>query len=61
MTGRQMGGIILVIGVGLLLASILADTIGIGDDPGFGKQQTLGTVVGVGIILLGILGVKKTS
>ena len=31
--------IVLIIGVGLLLASLLADTLGVGDDPGFGSQQ----------------------
>lgn len=44
--------ILLVIGIGLLLTSLLADTIGIGDDPGFGRQQTLGVVVG--IIITGV-------
>ncbi len=31
--------LLLVIGIGLLAASLLADVIGIGDDPGFGNQQ----------------------
>ena len=46
--------ILLVIGIGLLLTSLLADTIGIGDDPGFGRQQTLGTVIGVLITGVGL-------
>ena len=46
--------ILLVIGIGLLLTSLLADTIGIGDDPGFGRQQTLGTAIGVIITGVGI-------
>ena len=45
--------IVLVIGVGLLGASLLADTLGIGDDPGFGTQQTLGTVAGAVIAVVG--------
>jgi len=44
----------LVIGIGLLAASLLADVIGIGDDPGFGNQQTLGTIVGVAIMAVGL-------
>ena len=46
--------ILLVIGIGLLVVSLLADTIGIGDDPGFGRQQTLGTVVGILITGVGL-------
>ena len=37
---------LLVVGIGLLGASLLADVIGIGDDPGFGFQQTTGTITG---------------
>ena len=46
--------IILVIGIGILLASLFADTLGIGDDPGFGRQQTLGTAVGILVTAVGI-------
>ena len=54
--------ILLIIGIGLLTASLLADTIGIGDDPGFGRQQTLGTAVGIIITGAGIfLGLVKKS
>ena len=41
--------ILLLVGIGLLGASLLADVIGLGDDPGFGMQQTMGTVTGAGI------------
>ena len=41
--------ILLVVGIGLLGASLLADVIGLGDDPGFGLQQTMGTITGAGI------------
>ncbi len=46
--------LVLVIGTGLLAASLLADVIGIGDDPGFGNQQTIGTIVGVAIMAVGL-------
>jgi len=46
--------LVLVIGTGLLAASLLADVIGIGDDPGFGNQQTMGTIVGVAIMAVGL-------
>jgi hypothetical protein len=45
--------IVLVIGAGLLVASLLADYIGIGDDVGFGLQQTIGTVTGLVIAAVG--------
>jgi len=38
--------IILIIGIGLLATSLLADVIGLGD-PGFGPKQTTGTIAGV--------------
>ena len=46
--------LVLVIGIGLLVASLLADVIGIGDSPGFGPQQTTGTIVGVIIAAAGL-------
>ncbi len=61
MTSKQMAGIILVIGAGLLVASILADTIGIGDDPGFGTQQTMGTIAGAVIVVLGLVVSRKAA
>ena len=45
---------VLVIGIGLLAVSLLADVIGLGDDPGFGNQQTMGTIVGVAITAIGV-------
>jgi len=54
MKANREAVILLVIGIGLLLASLLADTIGIGDDPGFGRQQTLGTAIGAIITAVGI-------
>ncbi len=47
--------LVLVIGIGLLAASLLADVIGIGDDPGFGNQQTMGTIAGVAIMVIGLV------
>ena len=61
MTGKQMAGIIIIIGTGLLAASLLADVIGIGDDPGFGMQQTMGTVAGVVIVFLGLVAMRKAA
>ena len=50
MSGNKTASIlVLVIGIGLLAASLLADVIGIGDDPGFGNQQTMGSIAGASI------------
>jgi hypothetical protein len=62
MQAKRETPIILVIGIAILMASLFADTIGIGDDPGFGRQQTLGTVVGIFITGVGIFyGLLKKS
>ncbi|MDH3673757.1 MAG: hypothetical protein OES46_21795 [Gammaproteobacteria bacterium] len=45
---------IIVLIFGLLAASLSADVIGIGDDPGFGRQQTMGTIAGVVITVVGL-------
>ena len=46
--------LLIVIGMGLLAVSLLADVIGIGDVPGFGTQQTMGMIAGVAIIGIGL-------
>ena len=52
--------ILLVLGIGLLVASLLADVIGIGDDVGFGRQQTMGTIAGAIVTAVGLfLTLKK--
>jgi hypothetical protein len=53
--------IILVIGLGLLFASLFAEPLGIGDDPGFGKQQTLGTAAGLVITVVGLFYMFRTD
>ena len=62
MSNKMAPILVLVIGIGLLGASLLADVIGIGDDPGFGNQQTTGTIVGVIITAVGLyLALKAKS
>jgi hypothetical protein len=54
MGGNKAANIfVFVIGIGLLVISLLADVIGIGDDPGFGSQQTMGTIAGFVIMVVG--------
>ncbi len=51
--------LVLLIGAGLLAVSLLADVIGVGDDPGFGPQQTKGSIAGGAILLLGLILVLR--
>ena len=53
--------VVLVLGALILMASLLADIIGIGDDPGFGRQQMTGVVVGVAVLALGAYLYKKDN
>ena len=51
--------LVLVIGIGLLVASLLADVTGIGDDPGFGNQQMMGTIAGAVITAIGFFLMRR--
>ncbi len=51
---RTASIILLIVGIGLLVLSLSADVIGIGDNEGFGPQQTMGTVAGVVITAVGL-------
>jgi uncharacterized membrane protein YdcZ (DUF606 family) len=53
--------IVIIIGAGLLLVSLLADMIGVGDDPGFGYQQKIGSAVGLFILATGVYLNKKSD
>ena len=62
MSNKMAPFLVLIIGLGLFVASLLADVIGIGNDPGFGPQQTTGIIVGVIIAAVGgYLTLKEES
>lgn len=62
MFGNKTASIlVLVIGIGLLAASLLADVIGLGDDAGFGNQQTMGTIAGVAITAIGFFLTRRRA
>jgi hypothetical protein len=55
MTSRQAWSWVMVaVGVLLAIISIFADRIGLGATPGFGWKQTLGLLIGVALIALGL-------
>ena len=53
--------VVLALGALILLASLLADIIGIGDDAGFGRQQTTGVILGVIVLAIGAYLHKKSD
>ncbi len=60
--GDKTASIILIVaGLGLLAASLLADVIGIGDDAGFGMQQTMGTVAGLAMAAIGLYLLRRKT
>ena len=61
LTDNKASIVLVVVWLGLLLASLLADFIGIGDNPGFGKQQIMGTVAGLLITAVGLYFTFKKS
>lgn len=60
--GKKLEGlIVLITGIGVLVVSLLADVIGIANAPGFGSEQTMGTMLGVVIIGGGLILARRAS
>ena len=53
MNNKTSSMVVLALGALLLIASLLADVIGITDDAGFGRQQTMGSIAGVLVLAVG--------
>jgi len=51
--------IILIAGIILIVFSLLTDTIGVGRQAGFGLFQTGGTIIGLVMVVLGIIRLRK--
>jgi hypothetical protein len=47
--------LVLVIGIGLFVVSLLADVVGIGDNAGFGYQQILVAIAGIVVLAIGLV------
>jgi uncharacterized membrane protein len=54
MTQRTWWLVILVVGIVVTLLSVFADALGVGRTPGFGWKQSLGVLIGVVLIGLGL-------
>jgi uncharacterized membrane protein len=62
MTSRQAWSwFIVAVGVALAFISIFADRIGVGAMPGFGWKQTLGLLVGLALIALGLWRMRSEA
>ena len=54
MAQRGSALVVLIVGVVVALVSLLADRFGIGGTPGFGWKQTIGLVIGLALVALGL-------
>ena len=52
---------VLVVGIVILVASLFADSIGIGDNPGFGRDQAIGSIVGAIATTIGLFLTVKAK
>ena len=52
---------ILIIGIVILVASVFADSFGIGEQPGFGFDQAIGSVVGAVATAVGLFFTVKAK
>ena len=50
---KSLGNALLIVGILIALVSLLADIIGIGDSPSFGRNQIMGLIVGAIISYVG--------
>ncbi|MBE3067704.1 MAG: hypothetical protein IMZ73_09820 [Chloroflexi bacterium] len=54
MSKKTIGFLLIILGVVVLVVTLAADTLGIGNVPGFGWKQILGAVIGVIVALGGV-------
>jgi hypothetical protein len=58
-TKKKIGIVLLIIGIVVLIVSLAADAIGLGSNPGFGYQQTAGTVAGAIVAIFGAILMRR--
>ena len=54
MSTKQSGHVFAAAGLILIIVSLLADVVGVGQSEGFGLKQTAGAILGVFVLALGI-------
>ena len=55
MDNKVLNAAILVVGIVVLVISLLADIIGVGDSPGFGRDQAIGSITGAIVAVVGLV------
>jgi hypothetical protein len=58
---ETISNVLLVVGIVFLAISLLADVIGIGQNPGIGENQTAGIVIGAAIAAIGLFLRQRKS
>jgi hypothetical protein len=62
MSKRTIGFVLIALGIVIAVVSLVADSIGIGNQTGIGWKQFLGIAIGVIVALVGVwLGSRKTT
>ncbi len=62
MDSKNLSAAVLIIGIVIMMASVFADSIGIGDAPGIiGRDQTIGAVVGAIVTAVGLFLTVKVK
>ena len=61
MNRKALGMISMLVGVVLLLASLMADYVGLGGAPGFGTRQVVGAACGAIVAMAGFVVMRKKS
>ncbi len=61
MDQKTLSTAILVIGIMILVASVFADSFGIGEQSGFGFDQAIGSVVGAVVTAVGLFLTVKAK
>lgn len=59
MNNKSASIVVAALGALLLLASLTADMIGLGDQVAFGPKQTMGTVAGIVVVGIGAFLYRK--
>ena len=58
-TKKKIGIALLIVGIVFMIISVAADAIGVGNNPGFGFQQTAGTVAGAIVAIVGAILMRR--
>ncbi len=56
---KTTGTIWLAVGIIILILSLVADSIGLGEGQGFGNKQIAGTIAGAIVFVVGLILIRK--